>query len=253
MTHPELTDEATAHHHRTRTSGRTRRRVLGVAGALAAAAALAVPGVLQAASLDVDAEATFEEGATTYTVGSVTLDEPGYVVIREGTATEPAAAIGASTLLTAGTHSDVAIDLDRAIEDGETLWVVAHEEANGNTTFDGPDTDTGVVDTTNGNLDLTGALSGLLGFPVLQTVNVVQTEGAFEGEIAASGVSLVVFNGTSVADLLAAAQAEDLISVAATVDGEFVVYVVGAPEFVNAAFESEFTGGFASTPVAVTR
>src|SRR5690606_10663433 len=118
----------------------------------------------------------------------------------------------------AGTHTDVEVELDRAIEDGEYLWVIAHVESNGNTTFDGPEVDTPVTDAENGNPDLTGDLAGLLAFPVLLT-QVDEADGAFSGEIAASGVSLVTFTGTTLESLVAAAQAEGLISVAATVDG----------------------------------
>lgn len=248
MTHTELTEAPGLTH-----STRARRGLLGAVAALAAAAVFAIPGVVSAASLDVDAEASFQEGATTYTVASVTLDADGYVVVHEGTETEFGDVIGASDLLEAGTHADVEITLDRAIEDGEYLWVMAHEESNDNTTFDGPTVDLGVVDETNGNPDLTGDLAGLLAFPVLQTLS-VQAEGGFEGDISASGVSLVVFTGETLENLVAAATEEGLISVAATVDGQFVMYIVGAPAFVNAEFNAEFADGFgASTPVAVTR
>ena len=230
-----------------------RRSLLGAVGALALAAALAIPALASAASLDVDGEATFEAGATTYTVAGATLDASGFVVIHEGTETEIGDVIGTSALLAAGSHSDVTVDLDRAIQDGEYLWVVAHADTNGNGTFDGGSVDLSVTDSTNGNLTLTGALQGLLGFPVLQTL-AVQAEGAFQGNIAASGISLVTFTGTTLEGLIQAAQAEGLVSVAATVDGDFVMYIVGAPTFVNAQFNTTFSGGLqANTPLAVTR
>ncbi len=239
---------------RVATAPRGRRSILAMGAALAAAAALLIPTLANAADLDVNSEATFEAGATTYTVPSAALGSAGFLVVREGTQTEFAGVIGASALLQAGTHSDVSVALNREVEDGEYLWVMAHADTNANGTFDGPDVDLGVSDSVNGNLTLTGALEGLLAFPVLANVNVQAGDGAFQGDLAASGVSLVLFAGTTVDGLVQAAQAENVISVAATVDGEFVVYIVGAPAFVNAQFNTVFAGGLeANTPLAVTR
>jgi len=75
-------------------------------------------------------------------------------------------------------------------------------------------------------------------------------DGEFTGDISDEGVSLVVFGGGSVEDLADAADAAGAISVSLTVNGEFVVYIVGAPDFVNAAFVAAFEDGIeAGTPV----
>jgi hypothetical protein len=79
-------------------------------------------------------------------------------------------------------------------------------------------------------------------------------EGSFTGTIAASGVSLVIFDGGTVEDLAAAATEAGLVSVSLTVDGSFVVYIPGAPAFVNAAFNAAFADGIAAnTPVIVKK
>lgn len=74
--------------------------------------------------------------------------------------------------------------------------------------------------------------------------------GEFTGDIADAGVSLVVFGGGSVDELSDAADAAGAVSISLTVGGEFVVYIVGAPAFVNEAFVDAFAGGIAAgTPV----
>jgi len=65
-------------------------------------------------------------------------------------------------------------------------------------------------------------------------------EGGFTGDIADDGVSLVIFGGGSITVLAEAGEMENVISISLTVDGEFVVYIVGAPDFVNAAFSALF-------------
>ena len=71
------------------------------------------------------------------------------------------------------------------------------------------------------------------------------------GEIAA-GFSLVIYEGGGVADLDACAQNVNLSAVYALVEGEYVAYILGAPEFVNAAFAELFADGLpALTPLTV--
>ena len=68
--------------------------------------------------------------------------------------------------------------------------------------------------------------------------------GKFGGSmIAPSGVSLVIFGGGSLADLVAAANDEGAISVWATVDGAFRGLFPGAPSFVSASFNAAFPDG----------
>ncbi len=76
-------------------------------------------------------------------------------------------------------------------------------------------------------------------------------EGSFTGTISDSGVSIVSFDGGTVADLAAAAADAGLISVWVTVDGEFVGFISGAPAFVNAAFSAQFAGGIPAGTLAI--
>ena len=70
------------------------------------------------------------------------------------------------------------------------------------------------------------------------------------GTIAASGVSIVSFTGTT-AQLDTAGAAAKVVSVTATVGGKMLTFVVGAPDFVNAEFNAAFTSGLNGTLVIV--
>lgn len=77
------------------------------------------------------------------------------------------------------------------------------------------------------------------------------TGGSFSGgTIAASGVSIVSFTGTT-AQLNTAGAAAKLVSVTATVGGKMLTFVVGAPDFVNAEFNAAFPNGLSGTLVIV--
>jgi len=78
-------------------------------------------------------------------------------------------------------------------------------------------------------------------------------DGTFTSAPAASGVSIVVFNGGTVAQLAETAAGLDVVSISATVDGAFVVYVVGAPAFVNAAFNAAFPDGLAAGTAVILK
>lgn len=78
-------------------------------------------------------------------------------------------------------------------------------------------------------------------------------EGTFASAPAESGVSIVVFNGGTVAQLAETAAGLDVVSVSATVDGAFVVYIVGAPAFVNAAFNAAFPDGLAAGTAVILK
>ena len=67
-----------------------------------------------------------------------------------------------------------------------------------------------------------------------------------QGEIA-EGFNLVVYEGGSAEDLAACAEGVGVASLYVLDDGVWVSYILGAPEFVNAAFRELFTGG---VPVA---
>lgn len=76
--------------------------------------------------------------------------------------------------------------------------------------------------------------------------------GGFTGDVADEGASLVVYNGGTVAQLMADAAAEGVLTVSVTVGGEWVVLVVGAPSFVNEEFEGAFPNGVPEgTPVVL--
>ena len=72
------------------------------------------------------------------------------------------------------------------------------------------------------------------------------------GEIA-TGFSLVLYEGGSVEDLDSCAQGRDVSAVYALVEGEYVPHILGAPEFVNAAFRELYPGGLAPATPLVTR
>ena len=69
------------------------------------------------------------------------------------------------------------------------------------------------------------------------------------GEIA-SGFSLVLYEGGSAEDLDSCAQSSDVTAVYALVEGEYVPYILSAPDFVNEAFVALFPEGLAAvTPL----
>ena len=66
------------------------------------------------------------------------------------------------------------------------------------------------------------------------------------------GFSLVLYEGGSVEDLDTCAEGRDVSAVYALHDGEYVSYILGAPDFVNAAFRELFADGLpAVTPLVV--
>ena len=70
----------------------------------------------------------------------------------------------------------------------------------------------------------------------------------------AGGFSLVVYEGGSVDDLEACARSLDVAAVYALHEGEYVPYILGAPDFVNRVFAELFADGVPSvTPLVVKR
>ena len=59
----------------------------------------------------------------------------------------------------------------------------------------------------------------------------------------ASGFSLVVYEGGSVEELVACAESRDVTALYALSEGEFVSYILGAPDFVNQPFRDLFADG----------
>lgn len=75
--------------------------------------------------------------------------------------------------------------------------------------------------------------------------------GSFSGgTIAAGGVSIVAFTGTT-AQLKSAGATVNAISVTAAVGGKSVIFVVNAPSFVNAEFNTAFPIGLSGVLVIV--
>ena len=66
------------------------------------------------------------------------------------------------------------------------------------------------------------------------------------GSDIATGFSLVLYEGGSVDDLDTCAASRDVSAVYALVEGEYVPYILGAPEFVNEAFVALFPEGVAA-------
>ena len=74
-----------------------------------------------------------------------------------------------------------------------------------------------------------------------------------QGEIA-EGFNLVVYEGGSIDDLVACAEGVGLATLYALDGGEYVSYILGAPEFVNEDFRALFADGVPSvTPLVVKR
>jgi hypothetical protein len=69
------------------------------------------------------------------------------------------------------------------------------------------------------------------------------TPGAGFTTALVTGVNLTTYGGGTVAQLGTDAAAAGATSVSVTVGGSFVVYVVGAPDFVNVDFATNFSGG----------
>ena len=69
----------------------------------------------------------------------------------------------------------------------------------------------------------------------------------------ASGFSLVVYEGGNVEELEACAQSRDVAALYALSEGEFVSYILGAPDFVNQAFRELYVGGAPSITPLVAR
>ena len=68
----------------------------------------------------------------------------------------------------------------------------------------------------------------------------------------AVGFSLVVYEGGSIEDLEACARSRNVTALYALDGGEYVSYILGAPEFVNEDFRALFAGGLPSlTPLTV--
>ena len=109
----------------------------------------------------------------------------------------------------------------------------------------------------NSHLSPRAAIAFLVGTALLALVTtstpaqVPTASGSFSGgTIAAGGVSIVAFTGTT-AQLNAAGAAVNGVSVTAAVGGRSVIFVINAPSFVNADFNAAFPTGLSGTLVIV--
>jgi hypothetical protein len=73
--------------------------------------------------------------AKTVVVDIVTLKNPGFVVIHEINNGQVGNVLGASSILSAGTHENVVVEISRKSIDGEELIAMIHAD-NGNGKFD---------------------------------------------------------------------------------------------------------------------
>ena len=76
--------------------------------------------------------------------------------------------------------------------------------------------------------------------------------GCLRGAVVA-GFSLVVYQGGSVADLAACARSRHVTAAYALVGGQYVPYILGAPEFVNARFVELFPDGVPALTVLIAK
>lgn len=83
---------------------------------------------------------SIKASANAVTVGSVTADKDGYLVVHrtDFTGTLPGSVVGHAPVK-AGQSSDIAIALDKAAEAGSKLIVMLHEEGDDDTEFDSAD------------------------------------------------------------------------------------------------------------------
>lgn len=107
--------------------------------------AVLLTAILTAGSIAARAESTIaadsiKASGSSVTVGSVTADKPGYLVVHrtDFTGTLPGSVIGHAPVK-AGQNADVAITLDKPAEAGSKLIVMLHEEGDNDTEFDSAD------------------------------------------------------------------------------------------------------------------
>jgi hypothetical protein len=103
---------------------------------------------------------------------------------------------------------------------------------------------------TNG-AEVSVAAAGSITLPAAPVVVAAPTlTGGFAATLS-TGVNLTTYGGGTVAELDADGVAAGATSISVTIDGAFVVYVVSAPEFVNAAFNAQYPTSVASGTVVL--
>lgn len=113
-------------------------------------------------------DAAVVPGTKQITISKSQQGRAGYIAIHESTsAGAPGPVIGITAYQPAGTvYTGLAVTLDRALKDGETLWPMLHTEDNGNTTYDGAAVDLPTIDPVCGN----AAVANIVTFPMKITV-----------------------------------------------------------------------------------
>lgn len=119
------------------------RHSIGHAAAFGHAVAFACALTLSAGAAQAEstiAADSIKASANSVTVGSVTAEKDGYLVVHrtDFTGTLPGSVIGHAPVR-AGPNADVAIALDTPAEAGASLIVMLHEEGDGDTDFDAAD------------------------------------------------------------------------------------------------------------------
>lgn len=102
--------------------------------------------------------ASNQPAGQTVTITTVTLKENGFIAIHEDTEGKPGKVIGNSTLLQAGSYSNVTVNLTRASKDDETLHPMLHSD-DGDGTYGFPDEDFPIKDE-QGNIVITKFIAG---------------------------------------------------------------------------------------------
>jgi hypothetical protein len=95
------------------------------------------------------------------------------------------------------------------------------------------------------------AAVGTITLPAAPVVVAAPTlTGGFAATLS-TGVNLTTYGGGTVAELDADGVAAGATSISVTIDGAFIVYVVSAPEFVNAAFNAQYPTSVANGTVVL--
>lgn len=102
--------------------------------------------------------ASGQPAGQTVTIASVTLKENGFIAIHEDAEGKPGKVIGNSTLLQAGSYSNVTVNLTRVSKDDETLHPMLHSD-DGDGTYGFPDEDFPIKDE-QGNIVITKFIVG---------------------------------------------------------------------------------------------
>lgn len=77
-------------------------------------------------ALAIDDQSVDSADDATVEIDSYTIDDDGFVVLFDDDGGEPGDVLGATDALAAGTGSDISVQLDESVTDGQTLWGQLH-------------------------------------------------------------------------------------------------------------------------------